>query len=105
MEELKRLSECEELIMIIIWDADEAPDMALTMEKANKRYKKTWKPQTISTFLKRLQKKGFLKSYRKGRYTYYVPNITKQDYRKMVMDGIVKVLYAGNAADLIKELG
>lgn len=33
MEELKRLSECEEQVMVIVWEAKEDPDLKYIMGK------------------------------------------------------------------------
>lgn len=104
MGELKRLSECEELVMSIVWSADYAPDLAMVLKRVNEKYGKTWKSQTVSTFLNRLVRKGFLDFYRKGRYAYYVPQITLQDYRKMVVGEVIKVLYGGHSEVLISDV-
>lgn len=104
MGEFKRLSECEEFVMTIVWRADEAPDLKTVLDAVNQKYGKTWKPQTVSTFLARLIKKGFLESYRKGRYTYYVPKVALKDYRKEVVAETIKVLYGGEAADMVVDV-
>ena len=80
-EKLELLTNCEELVAIIIWDS--YPDqLSLTeiMQKVNSRFNKEWKPQTVSTFLARLVTKGYLSSYRQGRVFYYIPDITKETY-------------------------
>lgn len=104
MGELKRLSECEELVMSIVWSADYAPDLAMVLKRVNEKYGKTWKSQTVSTFLTRLVRKGFLDSYRKGRYVYYVPKVILRDYRKMVVAGVINVLYSGHSEVLISDV-
>ena len=47
------LTKCESQVMMIIWSTDY--DMALPeiMDLVNHRYQKSWKPQTVSTFLTR----------------------------------------------------
>lgn len=87
--------------MSIIWSADEAPDLAAVMETAERRYGKYWKPQTISTFLCRLVRKGFLSSYRKGRYTYYVPLIRMEDYYELMVQQMSDLFLDG----MVQELG
>lgn len=104
MAEIRKLPESEELVMMVVWDATEAPDLEETMTKVNERYGKSWKPQTVSTFLARLRKKGFLSAYKKGRYTYYVPEVPKQEYQKMVARKFVRGIYAGDSAKLIEDL-
>lgn len=104
MTEVRKLPESEELVMMVVWDATEAPDLEETMIKVNERYGKSWRPQTVSTFLARLRKKGFLSAYKKGRYTYYVPEVPKQEYRKMVARRLVSGIYAGDSSELIEDL-
>lgn len=104
MREIRKLPECEEMVMMVVWDAKEAPDLEETMSRVNERYGKTWRPQTVSTFLARLKKKGYLSAYRKGRYTYYVPEVLKQEYRKMIVGKIVRNMYAGDSTELIEDL-
>lgn len=104
MAEIRKLPESEELVMMVVWDAKEAPNLEETMAKVNERYGKSWRPQTVSTFLARLRKKGFLSAYRKGRYTYYVPEVPKQEYRKLVVRKLVRNIYAGDSAELIEDL-
>lgn len=104
MGELRRLAECEVLVMSIVWTSDKAPNLSEVLKRVNEKYGKTWKPQTVSTFLNRLVRKGFLDFYRKGRYAYYVPQITLQDYRKMVVGEVIKVLYGGHLEVLISDV-
>ena len=79
-----KVSDCEELVLSRIWNNEENGgepyDLRCTMDTINERFKKGWKPQTVSTFLARLIKKGFLSSFRKGRYSYYNSEISKKEY-------------------------
>ena len=62
------ISACEKLVMKVIWDSTEELALQEVMDGVNHENGKNWKPQTVSTFLSRLVKKGFLNMYRKGRY-------------------------------------
>ena len=64
------ISACEKLVMKVIWDSTEELALQEVMDGVNHENSKNWKPQTVSTFLSRLVKKGFLNMYRKGRYCY-----------------------------------
>lgn len=70
-------SECELKALLCVYnhhaEFGEAPDLKSTIVELNGKYKKDWKPQTVSTFLSRLVKKGLLITARKGRYSYYTP--------------------------------
>ena len=102
MGEIKRLPECEELVMSVVWSAEEAPDLAKVREMANSRYEKDWKPQTVSTILCRLVKKGFLSMYRKGRYCYYVPQISQEEYCESQLRRMADMFFAGDLKGLGK---
>lgn len=78
---MERAARCEEQVLVIVWESEEAPDLHSVMDRVNSRFHHDWKPQTVSTFLMRLTKKGFLESYRKGRYTYYIPKVSRDEYK------------------------
>lgn len=91
------ISTCERMVMKVIWDSEE--DLALqgVMNRVNAIYHKEWKPQTVSTFLARLVRKGFLDVYRKGRYSYYVPAVKKDEFRNCTLDENIAYFDQGDA--------
>ena len=64
---LENLTDCEQLVMKTVWDAEEELSLMEVMQRVNDKYHKEWKPQTVSTFLARLVRKGYLRHYRQGR--------------------------------------
>ena len=80
------ISACEKLVMKVIWDSTEELALQEVMDGVNHENGKNWKPQTVSTFLSRLVKKGFLNMYRKGRYCYYQPLVSKEDFWRATME-------------------
>lgn len=78
--ELQNLTSCEEMVMKTVWDAERELDLADITQRVNETYHKGWKPQTVSTFLARLVKKGYLKHYRQGRVFYYQILVTQKNY-------------------------
>lgn len=79
---MERLSKCEEEIFLSIQRCAEAPALKQVIESVNNAYQHEWKPQTVSTFLQRLVKKGYLKTKREGRYSYYYATIDMDTYRR-----------------------
>ena len=77
----QHVTECELLVMKAIWSHPEK-DMALPeiLGIVNSTYGKEWAPQTVSTFLKRLVNRGFLKVYRQGRSFFYHDNISLKEF-------------------------
>lgn len=80
METTNDISTCERLVMKVIWDSPEELALQEIMTRVNAENHKEWKPQTVSTFLTRLVKKGFLTLYRKSRYCFYQPLVSKHEY-------------------------
>lgn len=79
------ISVCERLVMKVIWDSTEELALQEIMDRVNQENGKSWKPQTVSTFLTRLVKKEFLSMYRRGRYCYYQPLVSKEAFWKATM--------------------
>ena len=77
---LENLTNCEEIVMKTVWDADRELDLAGITQRVNETYHKDWKPQTVSTFLARLVRKGYLRNYRQGRVFYYQILVLQKDY-------------------------
>ena len=86
---MKRLSDAEEMVMSVIWNNDELMSLEEIRKKSYEKYGKDWKPQTVSTFLGKLVRKGFVEQYRDGRYFYYRILIDKHTYRtQMIRDDV-----------------
>ena len=74
------LSACEEMIMTIIWNNEAELDLA------------------------RAKKKGFLASYQKGRYSYYQPLVSKEEYRKMKLLALLTQFYDNDREAMKKDI-
>ena len=92
---IQPISDCEEMIMSIIW-GNENININELVNLLNIKFKKEWKPQTVCTFITRLKKKEFIDTYKKGRYTYYTPLVTIDEYRAYKFNYINKVLFNDN---------
>lgn len=78
--EFADLTDCEQLVMKTVWDADQELSMTDITQRVNETYHKEWKAQTVSTFLARLVRKGYLRHYRKGRIYFYQSLVAQEDY-------------------------
>ena len=78
--EKQRLSECEAILMRILWEEDCDMSMQELRAEALENYGKDWAKQTVSTFLKRMEESGYLEGYKEGRIYYYHPLVTKKEY-------------------------
>lgn len=90
--EITKITDCERLVMLVIWDAGLQLSMQEICAEVNKHFNKNWATQTTSTFLARLVRKGFLSMQRKGRVFYYTPLVTKQDYIENTIPQLLKLL-------------
>lgn len=106
--DVNSISTCERMVMKVVWDTPEPLALQEIMNKVNEENGKEWKPQTVSTFLARLVRKSFLSSYRKGRYSYYLPVISKNEFWKATMEENAKYFNQGDmcamACQLCEEL-
>lgn len=99
--EMNAISACERLVMKVIWDSEDELALQEIMNGVNTENNKTWKPQTVSTFLSRLVRKGFLSVYRKGRYSYYQPLVSKEEYWKATMKENARFFTKGDMGALV----
>lgn len=98
------LTESEKITMKCVWDLGEGARLANIIEVANGRYKKNWKPQTVSTFLGKLVRKGFVEQYRSGRYFYYHILVSKHDYRCRMLREDLAFWNDGSINEFLTEL-
>lgn len=77
---MEELTDCEVLVMKVIWHSEEALSIQEITGAVNATYDKDWKVQTVSTFLSKMVKKGYLDMQRKGRYFFYYPLVTEEAY-------------------------
>jgi predicted transcriptional regulator len=82
--ELQDLSRCEQRVMAEIWGMGEA-DMRMIMQIMEQKGT-IWKPQTVSTFLARLVRKGYLNTRREGRTVFYIPKIECKTYAEKLQE-------------------
>lgn len=100
MENKPKLSECEEMILSILLNSDDDLTLTEIMEKAKKRFQKEWKMQTVATFMKRMEEKEYISSYRVGRYSHYKPEIKLCDFREQKFREIQELLLFSSTVDM-----
>lgn len=93
---LAHLTECEQQVMKILWEAERELGLMEVMQRVNETYHRDWKPQTVSTFLARLVKKSYLESYRQGRVFYYRILVSMEDYVAKMTRQFVDLWYQGD---------
>lgn len=95
------ISEAELEVMKVLWNAEEslcAAEIARALETHG------WKRTTVSTFLVRLSEKGAVTAQKRGNQCFYVPNISKKEYRKAKMKTLIASLYQGSVKEFAASL-
>ena len=100
----ENLTDCEQLVMKTVWDADEELSLTEITQRVNDKYHKTWALQTVSTFLARLTKKGYLRSHRQGRIFFYQIQIPLEEYKAQITNEYVNFWNHGNADEFLCAL-
>lgn len=94
------LTSSEEQLMLVIWNLESA-----YMKDVMTAYPKPKPHQnTVSTFLKILIEKNYLKIEKKGRIYKYIPKISFEDYRKFQLENLFEELYQNDVNLLLKDL-
>lgn len=99
MENMEAMSLCEEEVYVELCRMEEPPALEEMRAAVNMRGHE-WKPQTVSTFLIRLVKKGYVSTYRKGRYFYYVPVVPLEEYQKRECEKMLQRLFLGDSSKM-----
>lgn len=95
------ISEAELEIMKVLWQADE-PITAQDVSAALKS--KDWKYSTIATLFSRMVDKGAVTYEKRGRFFYYTPLISEQEYKADQTKSFVSRLYNGSVKNLVVSL-
>ena len=101
---LASLTDCEQLVMKTVWDAEDELSLMEIMQRVNDKYHKDWKPQTVSTFLARLVRKGYLRHYRQGRVFFYQILIPLEEYKGQLTNDYVDFWNHNNADEFLYAL-
>jgi len=107
MDNKPKLTECEEMILSILLNSDDDLTLTEIMEKAKSRFQKEWKMQTVWTLLARMELKGYISSYKVGRYSHYKPEIKLCDFREQKFREMRELLLFDSTesmADFIKNM-
>ncbi len=101
--EKHQISESELEIMRVIWDGGGSALFGQIMDRLN-GMEKSWKPNTVLTFLARLIDKGVISTVKHGRINEYTTLLTEQAYLAEQTRSFVHKVYGGNAKNLVSSL-
>ena len=99
---MKKLPDTELELMMIIWNS-EGPITRMEIEEHMDKERKVL-PNTVLSFLSRLEKKGFVKREKRGKINYYSAVIEKEPYLKEVGKNFLRRMFQGSLANFATAL-
>lgn len=100
----KNLTNREILIMKCIWNEKEDLTLPEIINMLKDRYQWTANRSTVRTFLTDMEKKGYVKFERRGRFAYIVPLIEEGLYKKEQTENMVDLWFDGSKKSFFKTL-
>ena len=102
---IKKLPDAEFEIMRAVWHSEEPVTSPQLTDKLKAELpEKDWKQQTVLTMLVRLEKKGFLRSDKKGKERNYYAEVFEGDYLQIEAESFKKRFNGGKLGGLVKAL-
>ncbi len=97
---MQKLTKSEEEVMHLLWNMEQGTVGELLASMPEPR-----PPQsTLSSFIRILEKKGFVDHQAFGKVHVYFPIVGKKEYASRSLGGIVKDYFDGSAAQLVSLL-
>ncbi len=93
---MKRLTKAEEEIMLVLWKLKEAVvrDVINELDDPETPY------TTVSTVIRVLEKKGFVRHRAVGTTHLYYPAVSKKEYLQGFLSGVVKNYFNGSFTNM-----
>lgn len=104
MRVIEKLTESEELVMKGAWDCGKEPELKDVIGRVNGVYGKDWRPQTVSTFLAKLVRKGYLKMQRNGKIYTYKIIVSEEAYNREQLKQLCSFLYKNDKNALKRDV-
>ena len=102
------LSNCEKRILSCIYEYEKkygkAPELPAIMKILSEKYQIEWKGQTVCTFLKRIEKKGFIEIEKIGKGSLYHSKIPIDEYLKRELEEVRRLYFSDDLKELKKYI-
>lgn len=99
------LSDSELEIMEVLWKKGEPLTFGELLDYFDTCTDKSWKKQTLNTFLFRMKQKKLLQVTEGGRYKKYLPAITREEYRLSASKAFLNKNYEGSIVKMLTAFG
>ncbi len=100
----KELTNCEKLIMKVVWEAKEDISTPDTIKQLKVRFGKEYARTTVVTFVQRLVEKGYVTTYRRGRVSYIRPVQSEEEYCNRMLQDTMNFWFDGDCTKMISAL-
>ena len=100
----RTLSSTDELIMKAIWKCGQVAPVQELIRVLREKYGKDYARTTVVTFLLKLSEKGFVRSYRKGRYAYIRILKSEEEYRQRLIQEETDFWFQGKISNVVSAL-
>ena len=97
-----RLPDSEFEVMAAVWEGEPPVTTAYLMQQIGG--KKGWKAPTLISFLTRLEERGYIASFKKGKERYYVPLANKEKYVHFVTEQFLEQYHGGSFVSFMDSL-
>lgn len=100
MNSFKNLTSGEETLMHLLWKMNGGylKDIMLAYPEPKPHQ------NTISTFLKNLVEKNYIKAVQEGRINKYEISVQRGDYKMMLLKNFIQTFYDNNSNELLLDL-
>lgn len=96
------LTPIEVKIMKIIWGCAERLHLKKIQDMVNETFHTDWKPQTISTYLAHLVRKGYLSMERSGKVFLYTAEVSEEVFRTHEANNLIEYFSEFSLIDLLQ---
>lgn len=103
MDRLSQISDAELEVMRLIWESGGKMRFSPLMTELEKKGR-SWKANTVITFLSRLTEKNMLRTEKQGRLNVYHALLTESEYLESLAQSFVSEVYGGDAKGLVAAL-
>lgn len=104
MKKIEKLIESEELVMKAVWDFKHEPVLSEVVERVDGFYGRDWRPQTVSTFLQKIVRKGYCKLIRNGKIYTYKVLIKEEEYRRKLYRQHISFWNHNDVVEFVSEM-
>lgn len=100
---MQPLTDSEEIVMKSVWELGGNCTLSQIVNQS-KEHGKIWQLQTVATFLKHLNEKGYVRPYKDGRFLHYEILVQEKRYKRESFQMFLNFWYHGKIENFIDDL-